>query len=101
MKQKRKKTLYRCLADAAEIPRELSGGLPLLTMTGQEELLIENYKGIAAYTDAVLLLQTKCSLLKIEGQHLFIEYYTKEELKITGYIQSVTFLEGGSRWQKK
>ena len=56
--------------------------LPLLSMTGQEELFIENFKGILQYTDAVLLLQTKACLLRIEGQHLFLVYYTKDALKL-------------------
>ena len=92
---KKKKPLYRALTDAAGIPAELSSGLPLLSMTGQEELFIENFKGIVEYTDAVLLLQTKVCLLRIEGQHLFLTYYTKEELKVTGTITAIHFLKGG------
>lgn len=95
MSRKKKKPLLRAMADAAGIPAELSGRLPLLSMTGQEELFIENFKGIVQYTDAVLLLQTKICLLRIEGQHLFITYYTKEELKVTGTITAIHFFKGG------
>ena len=95
MSRKERKPFYRTLADAAGIPGELSGALPLLSMTGQEELLIENYRGIVEYTDAVLLLQTKVCLVRIEGQHLFLSYYTKEELKVTGNITAIHFLKGG------
>lgn len=95
MGRKTKKPLYRSLTDAAQIPKELSGGLPLLHMVGQEELLIENFKGIVEYTDAVLLLQTKGCLLRVEGEHLFLSYYTREELKVTGKITSVSFVKGG------
>ena len=82
----------RALTDAAGIPPELVSSLPLLSMTGQEELFIENFKGILQYTDAVLLLQTKACLLRIEGQHLFLVYYTKDALKLTGTITSICFL---------
>ena len=95
MGEKNKKPLYRHLTDAAEIPGELAGGLPILRMTGQEELFIENYKGIIEYTDAYLLLRTKGRLLRIEGEHLYLSYYTKDELKVTGVIHSVCFLKGG------
>ena len=97
MGRKNKKPLYRNLTDAVMIPKELSGGLPLLHMVGQEELIIENYKGIVEYTDAVLLLQTKVCLLRIEGEHLYLSYYTKEELKVTGRITSICFLKGGRK----
>ena len=72
MGRKGKKPFGRALTDAAGIPPELVSSLPLLSMTGQEELFIENFKGILQYTDAVLLLQTKACLLRIEGQHLFL-----------------------------
>ena len=86
MGRKGKKLFGRALTDAAGIPPELVSSLPLLSMTGQEELFIENFKGILQYTDAVLLLQTKACLLRIEGQHLFLVYYTKDALKLTGGI---------------
>lgn len=92
MGRKGKKPFGRALTDAAGIPPELVSSLPLLSMTGQEELFIENFKGILQYTDAVLLLQTKACLLRIEGQHLFLVYYTKDALKLTGTITSVCFL---------
>ena len=82
MGRKGKKPFGRALTDAAGIPPELVSSLPLLSMTGQEEL----------YTDAVLLLQTKACLLRIEGQHLFLVYYTKDALKLTGTITSICFL---------
>ena len=97
MGDQNKKSLYRHLTDAVKIPGELAGGLPILHMTGQEELIVENYKGILEYTDVHLLLQTKGSLLRIEGEHLYLSYYTKEELKVTGVIRAICFLKGGVR----
>ena len=82
MRRKGKKPFGRVLTDAARIPPELVSSLPLLSMTGQEELFIENFKG----------LQTKACLLRIEGQHLFLVYYTKDALKLTGTITSICFL---------
>ena len=46
MGRKGKKPFGRALTDAAGIPPELVSSLPLLSMTGQEELFIENFKGI-------------------------------------------------------
>ena len=97
MAEKEKNRLYRHLTDAVGIPEELAGGLPILHMTGQEELFIENYRGIIEYTDVCLLLRTKEKLLRIEGEHLYLSYYTREELKVTGEIRSVCFLKAGER----
>ena len=85
MRRKGKKPFGRVLTDAAGIPPELVSSLPLLSMTGQEELFIENFKGILQYTDAVLLLQTKACLLRIEGQHLFL-VYSREKNYCLAYL---------------
>ena len=52
------KSLYHKISAAAQIPKDLSDGAVLVTATGQEELCIENYRGIIEYTDSRLMLQT-------------------------------------------
>ena len=60
-------------------------------MTGNRELFIENYRGIAEYGEDAILLQTKGDILKITGKHLTIEYYTNEDMKISGIIANIQF----------
>ena len=80
------KSLYHKISAAAQIPKDLSDGAVLVTATGQEELCIENYRGIIEYTDSRLMLQTKNCRLEVLGKNLFISYYTGEEMKVTGHI---------------
>lgn len=63
-----------------------------MTATGQEELCIENYRGIIEYTDSRLMLQTKNCRLEVLGKNLFISYYTGEEMKVTGHIEQINYL---------
>lgn len=84
MGRKGKKPFGRALTDAAGIPPELVSSLPLLSMTGQEELFIENFKGILQYTDAVLLLQTKACLLPDRRTASFSCLLHEGALKLTG-----------------
>ena len=58
MSQK-KKSFYQVVAAQMQIPRDLSEGAVLLSVTGKEEIFIENYKSILEYTDQRVLLQTK------------------------------------------
>ena len=86
------KSLYHKISAAAQIPKDLSDGAVLVTATGQEELCIENYRGIIEYTDSRLMLQTKNCRLEVLGKNLFISYYTGEETKVTGHIEQITYL---------
>ena len=86
------KSLYHKISAAAQIPKDLSDGAVLVTATGQEELCIENYRGIIEYTDSRLMLQTKNCRLEVLGKNLFISYYTGEEMKVAGHIEQINYL---------
>lgn len=79
------------LADSLKLPRDMVLGEFKLSMTGNRELFIENYRGIAEYGENAILLQTRGDILKITGKHLTIEYYTNEDMKIIGFIANIQF----------
>ena len=58
---------------------------------GTCEVCIENYRGILEYTENLIRVQTKERLIKLSGKHLQIEYYTNDEMKITGRIEALEF----------
>jgi len=79
------------LVESLKLPKDIMMGRFMLSMTGNREAFIENYKGILEYTDTVILLQTKQGQVRFEGTNLVIEYYTNEDMKISGHIASVVF----------
>lgn len=86
-----KKTFINRMADAANMPKDVVLGVPILTMTGQNEVSVENYRGIIEYTDLFIRIQTKIGQIKIIGKSLQIDYYTNDEMKITGRITSIEY----------
>lgn len=86
-----KESLKGRMAEAASLPKDVVLGVPILTMTGRMELCIENYRGIIEYTDVLIRVQSKAGQIRVSGKRLQIEYYTNDEMKITGYIQSVEY----------
>ena len=88
----KRNTFYRKMAAAADIPKDLAVAAVLITVTGQEELYIENYKSIVEYTDCRLVLLAKNVRVEVLGKRLCITYYTKEEMKITGHIEQINYL---------
>ena len=88
---KENKYLKEKIVEAAEMPKDVTLKLPVLTLIGQSELLIENYIGIIEYTDTMIRIQTKTGPLKLTGSKLIILYYTNDDMKIKGHIQSIEF----------
>lgn len=84
-----KKQLVRAL----ELPAEVVLGQPLLTMTGREELFVENYKGLLEYTTESLRLHTGAGCLHIKGRGLALVSVHADAVLIRGRILSITFAE--------
>lgn len=61
-------------------------------MTGDHELTIENYKGIAEYQGDRILVCGKDQKLLVTGCGLFIDYYSRFDLHILGRIESLQWL---------
>ena len=79
------------LVESLELPKDLMYGAVLVSITGRQEILIENYRGILEYTQNHISLQTKTCRLVVRGKNLNISYYTNEEMKITGIIDSLFY----------
>ena len=77
---------------ALGLPKDICLGALRVTLTGNFEAWIENYKGILEYTDELILLQGKNTQVRFEGRNLRIDYYTNEDMKISGCIDAVRFV---------
>ena len=79
------------VVDSLKLPKDLLLGASIVTLTGNHEAWIENYKGIIEYSDSFVLLQGKTCQICISGKRLSIDYYTNEDMKISGQIESVRY----------
>jgi sporulation protein YqfC len=84
-------TLQERIVNSLELPGDLMLGAPIVTVTGSSEILITNYRGILEYEDSKIRIQTKTCRITIDGARLTISYYTNEEMKILGIIQTISY----------
>lgn len=84
-------SLREKMVNNLELPKDLMLGAAIVTVTGRREALISNYKGILEYEDSFIRVQTKNCRIQITGAHLAIDYYTNEEMRITGYIDNIQY----------
>lgn len=93
------------VADVFSLPNKLRLGMLQLYMCSNQDLLIENYKGILVCRNDCIKLsfqgdhresekqnyKRKNNELTIIGNNLKIAYFTEQNMKIVGCIQSITF----------
>ena len=80
------------MVESLKLPRDSVLGDSIITVTGNKDILIENYKGILQYSDELILLQGKNCKIELKGKRLNIVYYTNEDMKISGVIESICFI---------
>lgn len=79
------------VSDKIGFTKDVMLGATIVTMEGDSQLLIENYKGIVTYNDKNILVQGRKNKVLVEGKNLQIEYYTNMDMKIKGTIALVKF----------
>lgn len=82
------------MVSALKLPKDVVLGEVLLSFVGRQAVMVENYRKIILYTDTLVKIQAKNCRINVHGARLTIEYYTVDEMKITGFIQSVEFESG-------
>ena len=91
MKKKKKNHLVSQVTERLELPKDLMLGEPIVTVTGRSDLTIENYKGILEYQREKIRLSLKHGQIEICGKELKIEYYTNDDMRISGCIDRVEY----------
>ncbi len=72
-----------------ELPKEVYSNVPKITITGFEEMVIENFKGILEYEDFFVRINTHIGIVGINGYNLSLENMTDDDIKVKGKIESM------------
>ena len=81
--------IKRKLSTALELPKDVTLGLPTISITGDEEVIVTNHKGILEYTGGVVRLSTILGGIRVLGTNLILKEMTAEIVVITGKINTV------------
>ena len=79
------------LMNTLEVPEDLAAQESLLTITGNSSLYIENYKSTQFYSQNSIRILTKKGRIRICGKSLKIQFYTCDEMGISGNFQEIVF----------
>lgn len=71
-----------------ELPKEVYSNVPKIIMTGFDEMIIENFKGILEYEEFFVRINTYIGIININGYNLNLENMTDDDIKVTGKIES-------------
>ena len=82
---------YNKVSKFLEIPREVIINIPKITITGFDEIMIENFKGILEYEDFFARISTSIGNININGFNLKLNQMTDDDILVSGKIENIDF----------
>lgn len=84
--------LYDFAASVSErlgIPAEILSGLPMIELTGDSAIMIEQHRGITAYSTEEICISVNFGTVHIRGAKLTIHVMNRERIIIYGRVAEV------------
>lgn len=85
----KRKRAYNKIDKMLEFPKEICSDIPKITITGFDEMIVENFKGILEYEDFFVRISTHIGIVNINGFNLNLENMTDDDIKVNGKIESI------------
>lgn len=82
---------FRCAKDVRSVVMPQSVTMPILTVIGNKEMYIENFKSIMEYECDSVKVITRRGIVHVNGSDLDIGYLDMDEISIKGRIKEITF----------
>ena len=74
-----------------DLPKDVILNLPKITIVGNNEITIENHKGIILFERNIIKINTKVKVINIEGESFEILYIGDSTITISGKFKSVGY----------
>ncbi|MDA8226669.1 MAG: sporulation protein [Desulfitobacterium hafniense] len=89
--------LQKNVSDVLDLPPDVTGEGPKVTIFGKGEILVENFLEIVAFEDQEVRINTTIGDIVLNGKSFVIITLLQTELRIQGELYSLKYEEGAKR----
>jgi sporulation protein YqfC len=79
------------IAEKLDLPRDVVLNMPKITITGENEIVIENHKGVILFEEKEVKINSNVGLITIGGSGFEILFMGGSTLTISGKFKSVVY----------
>lgn len=72
-----------------ELPIEVTTNIPKITITGFDQIMIENYMGIIEYEGYLVKINTSIGIIIMEGNKMNLNQINENDILISGEISKL------------
>ena len=69
----------------------------LIHINGNKSITIENYRNLLDYKETLLFIQGRQETVKMIGKDFRIDYFTHENMRVTGFLEKIEFQSNSSK----
>lgn len=88
-----KASLKEKFSEILDLPKEIVLNIPKMTLVGNGDMMLENYKSIIEYDNDRIRINTGIGVVRITGSRLCIREITSEDIIISGEINGLEFIK--------
>lgn len=74
-----------------DIPEDVIENIPRITMVGNNEISIENHKGIKFFQEDIIKINSRLGEISLEGKNINILYMSKTTIVISGEFKGICY----------
>ena len=93
MKAKKLDTIKSSISEVLELPKEVMLNLPKINIVGNNQMDVQNHRGIIEYTNQRIRINATIGIIRILGNNMVIKNIEKNEIIITGCFISIEFTQ--------
>jgi sporulation protein YqfC len=79
------------IADRLDLPRDIILNMPKITVTGDNEIIIENHKGVVLFGENQVKINSGVGLISIFGSRFEILFMGGSTITIGGKFKSIAY----------
>nr|WP_284703725.1 sporulation protein YqfC [Clostridium swellfunianum] len=79
------------LAEKLDLPRDVILNIPKITITGNNEIIVENHKGVILFEEKEIRINSNVGLIAIYGSGFEILFMGGSTLTVSGKFKSVVY----------
>lgn len=79
------------IGKALELPEDVVLNKPKITVTGEEEVIVENHKGIVLFQETMFKVNSDAGLITIYGNNFEILFMGGSTIIIAGRFKSIVY----------
>ena len=92
MRKKKLQEVKSTVSEMFEQPKEITLNMPKISLIGNNQMLVENHRGIIEYTPNLIRVNSTVGVIRIQGNELKLRNIATEDIMINGGIKSMEFI---------